>query len=74
MVIWKQWKRIKTKLSNLTKLGMKRSKAWEWANTRKSYWHIANSYILATTITNDRLRKSGYVFFSDYYRKVRFAN
>jgi RNA-directed DNA polymerase len=74
MVIWKQWKRIKTKLSNLTKLGMKQSKAWEWANTRKSYWHIANSYILATTITNERLRKAGYVFFSDYYRKVRFAN
>lgn len=74
MVIWKQWKRIKTKLSNLIKLGMKRSKAYEWANTRKSYWHIANSYILATTITNERLRKSGYVFLSDYYRKVRFVN
>jgi group II intron reverse transcriptase/maturase len=74
MVIWKQWKQIKTKLKNLTKLGVKRSKAWEWANTRKSYWHVANSYILATTITNSRLKESGYVFLSDYYRKVRFVN
>jgi hypothetical protein len=71
MVIWKQWKRIKTKLANLIKLGVKKSKAWEWANTGKSYCHTANSYILSTTITNDRLRQSGFIFLSDYYRKVR---
>lgn len=74
MVIWKQWKRIKTKLSNLIKLGVKNSKAWEWANTRKGYWRIAGSYILSTAITNDRLREAGYVFLSDYYRKVRIVN
>ena len=71
MVIWKQWKRIRTRLRNLVKLGVKKSKAWEWANTRKSYWHIANSFILKTTITSDRLRKAGFVFMSDYYQKVR---
>ena len=74
MVIWKQWKRIKTKLTNLIKLGVKKSKAWEWANTRKSYWRIAGSYILSTAITNDRLREAGYVFLSEYYRKVRIVN
>jgi len=31
MVIWKQWKRIKTKLKNLIRLGINKSKAWEWA-------------------------------------------
>lgn len=46
MVIWKQWKRIITKQKNLVELGVKKSKAWEWANTRKGYWHIANSHIL----------------------------
>lgn len=71
MVIWKQWKRIRTKLTNLIKLGVKKSKAWEWANTRKGHWPIANSFILATTITLDRLRQAGYVFLSDYYQKVR---
>lgn len=71
MVIWKQWKRIKTKLANLIKLGIKKAKAWEWANTRKGYWHIANSFIMHTTITTDRLRQAGYVFLSDYYQKVR---
>nr|MBD3623478.1 group II intron reverse transcriptase/maturase [Sunxiuqinia sp.] len=74
MVIWKQWKRIKTKLKNLIKLGINKSKAWEWANTRKGYWRIANSFILSRTITTDRLRKAGYVFLSDYYRMVRVVN
>jgi len=74
MVIWKQWKRIRTRLANLIKLGVKKSKAWQWANTRKGYWHIANSFILTTTITTERLKKAGYVFLSDYYRKVRVVN
>lgn len=71
MVIWKQWKRIKTRIANLVKLGINKYKAYEWANTRKGYWHIANSHILARTISTERLRNAGYVFFSDYYRMVR---
>jgi group II intron reverse transcriptase/maturase len=71
MVIWKQWKRIKTRIANLIKLGINKFKAYEWANTRKSYWHIANSFILSRSITNDRLRKAGYVFLLDYYDSVR---
>lgn len=74
MVIWKQWKRIRTRLKNLIKLGIDKSKAWEWANTRKGYWRIAGSFVLSRTITNDRLREAGYVFLSEYYRKVRVVN
>lgn len=71
MVIWKQWKRIATKLRNLIRLGVKKSKAWEWVNTRKGFWHTAKSPILSTTITTERLRKAGYVFMSEHYQKVR---
>jgi hypothetical protein len=70
MVIWKRWKRIKTRLRNLIKLGIDKYKAWEYANTRKGYWHTANSFILTKTITNERLKQAGYIFFTDYYRKV----
>jgi RNA-directed DNA polymerase len=71
MVIWKQWKRIKTKMANLINLGINNYKAYEWANTRKGYWHIAKCFILNRTITIDRLRKAGYVFLLDYYESVR---
>ncbi len=71
MVIWKLWKRVRTRWRYLIKLGINKYKAWEWANTRKSYWHTANSFILNRTVTNERLRLAGYVFFSDYYKFVR---
>jgi group II intron reverse transcriptase/maturase len=71
MVIWKQWKRVRTRWRNLIKLGINKYKAWEWANTRKGYWHIANSFILSRTVTIDRLKQAGYIFFSDYYRCCR---
>ena len=74
MVIWKQWKRIRTKMANLVKLGVKKQKAYEWANTRKGYWHIAGSFILDTTITTERLRLAGCVFFSDYFMKVKVVS
>jgi group II intron reverse transcriptase/maturase len=70
MVIWKQWKRVRTRYVNLQRLGTTRQKAWEHANTRKSYWHTAGGWILSVTITNARLRQAGYLFFSDYYKKV----
>jgi group II intron reverse transcriptase/maturase len=74
MVIWKQWKRIKTRIANLIKLGINKYKAYEWANSRKGYWRIAGSFILCRSITDARLRIAGYVFFSDYYKAVRVIN
>ena len=71
MVTWKSWKKVKTKFVNLQKLGVAREKAWEWANTRKSYWHTANSWILTTTLTNARFEKQGYLSFLKYYLEVR---
>lgn len=74
MVLWKQWKRIGTKYANLVKLGITKFKAWEYANSRKGYWHIAKSWILSTTVTNERLSKAGYVMLTDCYLKARKLN
>jgi group II intron reverse transcriptase/maturase len=74
MVIWKQWKRNKTRMANLVKLGIKKQKAYEWSNTRKGYWRTAGSFILSTSITIERLRVAGYVFLSDYYSKVKVVS
>ncbi|MGB5750626.1 MAG: group II intron reverse transcriptase/maturase, partial [Desulfobacterales bacterium] len=45
MVIWKQWKRIRTRGRCLLKLGIVKYKAWEFANTRKGHWRTAGSAI-----------------------------
>lgn len=71
MIIWKRWKKVKTRFENLQKLGVAKEQAWQWANTRKGYWHIANSHILATTLTNARFEQQGYLSFLKYYLDVR---
>jgi group II intron reverse transcriptase/maturase len=67
MCFWKQWKKIKTKYDNLIKLGVKNSKAWEFANTRKGYWRISNSPILSSTFTNEYLKKIGFSPIAERY-------
>jgi RNA-directed DNA polymerase len=69
MCYWKQWKKIGARLDNLVRLGISSSKAWEFANTRKGYWHIANSPILSTSLTNVYFRRLGLLGLSDYYSK-----
>lgn len=71
MVIWKQWKRVKTRLRNLMKLGISKVQSYMFSNTRKGYWRTAKSPILQTSISNASLQKAGYLFFSTYYRTVR---
>jgi group II intron reverse transcriptase/maturase len=70
MCYWKQWKKISTKARNLRKLGIDKHKAWEFANTRKGYWRIANSQILNRSITNARLEKAGLISLSEVYARV----
>ena len=60
MCIWKAWKKVKTKVANLIKCGINKYQAYEWGNTRKSYWRTADSPILSRAINNDNLRKAGY--------------
>lgn len=71
--IWKTWKKIKTRFKNLMKLGVKRQKAWEFANTRKGYWRIANSPVLKKTITNQRLINHGFKSLLQQYMDIRLS-
>jgi len=70
MVIWKQWKLVRTRFTNLMKLGLSRVQSMMFSNTRKGYWRTAKSPILQTSIDNESLQKAGYLFFSTYYRSV----
>lgn len=60
MYIWKSWKRLRTKFTNLMKCGISKSQSWQWANTRKGYWRIAGSAILNMAITGEKLIRAGY--------------
>lgn len=74
MYIWKQWKKPKTRVQNLRKLGMEDWKAYRNGNTRKGYWAIAGSGILTHTITNERLAHAGYFDISEKYKSLHLCN
>ena len=70
MYIWKQWKRPRTRVENLKKLGMPDWQAYRNGNTRKGYWAVAGSGILTHTITNERLARRGYFDISKAYKSL----
>lgn len=71
MYIWKQWKKPKTKVGNLRKLGIPDDKAYQWGNSRLGYWRIAGSPVLKCSITNEKLARAGYFDFPAYYELIR---
>lgn len=68
--IWKQWKRPERKRKNLLRLGVDPEHAYAWSRSRLGGWAIAQSPILVTTITLERLRKRGYVSLLEVYTSL----
>ena len=74
MYIWKQWKKPKTRVRNLMKLGMPEWQACRNGNTRKGYWAVAGSGILTHTVTNKRLAQAGYYSILDRYESLHLCD
>jgi group II intron reverse transcriptase/maturase len=68
--IWHHWKKPERKRKNLIRLGIDHEHAYSWSRTRMGGWAVAQSPILVTTITLDRLRKRGYEAMLDLYVKI----
>ena len=63
LCIWSRLRREKKpdrKRKNLIRLGVPGGKAYAWSRSKKGRWAIAQSPILLTTITLERLQKRGY--------------
>ena len=56
---WIQWKKSRTRVHQLEKLGVKPYQAYQWGNTRKGYWRTVQSPILRRTLNNALLKKEG---------------
>lgn len=67
MCIWKSWKKIKTRIANLVKCGIPKWQAYQWANTRNGYWHLADSWIMHKAMPTQLLRQAGYPCLTDLY-------
>lgn len=67
--IWKNWKKVKTKIKHLIKLGLSEDGAKRLAFSRKGYWRISKTKELSIALTNERLAIAGYPTFQQYYNK-----
>lgn len=68
--IWHHWKKPEKKRRSLIRLGIEKGMAYAWSRTRKGGWAVAQSPILNTTITLERLKKRGYVSMSKIYNEI----
>ena len=68
--IWHHWKKRERKRKNLIRLGIDQDHAYQWSRTRMGGWAVAQSPILVTTITLERLGKRGYEAMFDLYTKI----
>lgn len=58
MYIWKQWKKPRTRVRNLMKLGLPEWRACEVAYSRKAYWRSARHASVQAAISNERLAQA----------------
>lgn len=70
VIIWKQWKKTKTRCEALQKLGLSFELAFNCANSRRGYQQMCKTRYIMFAINNERLRKRGLVFTLDQYQKV----
>jgi len=68
--IWHHWKKPERKRKNLLRLGVDQEHAYSWSRTRKGGWAVAQSPILTTTITLERIRSRGYEAMLTLYEKI----
>lgn len=69
-IIWIMWKKPSTRYRYLTKLGVSHQLALNTISSGKGSWRIAASQALQYALTDERLERRGYLFFSSYYKKV----
>jgi len=69
--IWHHWKKSEKKRRSLIRLGIEQGQAYAWSRTRMGGWAVAQSPILGTTITLNRLKQRGYMPLAEIYHQIK---
>ena len=70
MCIWKQWKKPKTKVRNLIKMGVPKDLAWQTGNSRRGHWFTTHTVAVNMAMTKERLINSGFYDLATAYQSV----
>ena len=70
MCIWKQWKKPRTKVRNLIKMGVPEDLAYQAGNSRRGYWFTTRTLAVNMAMTKERLINSGFYDLATAYQSV----
>lgn len=73
IIIWKQWKKIRTRYEALRKLGADHKNAFSTANCRKGYQYVCGTVTINSAISNRRLKQRGLISLLDHFNKVHLV-
>ena len=74
MCMWKDWKKPSTKVRRLIGMSIPKGKAYEWGNSRKSYWRISNSPVLHRALGNSYWSSQGLKSLIARYETLRYSS
>ena len=70
MCIWKQWKKPRTKVRNLMKMGVPFELAYQAGNSRRGYWFTTHTVAVNIAMTKQRLIDKGFYDLANAYQSV----
>jgi RNA-directed DNA polymerase len=71
MCYWKQWRRPRTRIGNLLKLGTSKRHAILTGISRKGYWRLSKTLATHTGMTNEWLEQQGLLSIRQLWMKVQ---
>jgi RNA-directed DNA polymerase len=71
MCFWKQWRRPRTRITNLLKLGTTKRQAILTGISRKGYWRLSKTLATQTGMTNEWLEQQGLLSIRNLWMKVQ---
>jgi RNA-directed DNA polymerase len=71
MCYWKQWRRPRTRITNLLKLGTTKRQAILTGISRKGYWRLSKTLATHTGMTNEWLEQQGLLSIKHLWMKVQ---
>jgi RNA-directed DNA polymerase len=71
MCYWQQWRRPKTRITNLLKLGTTKRQAILTGISRKGYWRLSKTLATHTGMTNEWLQQQGLLSIRNLWMQVQ---
>lgn len=71
VIIWKQWKRTRTRAKNLIKLGLSSDASWRFARKQRGPWVAAGENVMNRVLNNAYFEDQGLMSLQNQYHRLQ---